>query len=471
MAQFANPVEGIDLSRGSEDETINAVLSALDIQPGTTQRPVLFCRRRRILVAGGERAGKSFTSALFLITRLPFGSLFWLVGPDYEQATAEFDYCTEFAWKLGAIRSKTDVSRPKIGKCTLVLKTGQVIETKTAAEVQKIAGKAPDGIIMCEAAQHSQMSYLKCVARVGEKRGWLILCGTFEGSENWYAELFNEWAFDNLDGGVAFSLPSWTNEIVYPGGRNDPEILNIERALRRVEGLFEERIAATPIPPVGLVFREVRKSIHVSEKARFNPKLPVYLAIDPSDGGAPYAVGAYQFFPCQCERPHTEDRIEQGHCIDEIYETGKNAEEIIRIARQRPWWGKVKGGAIDVEAPDDKKRWLSFGGIHLRADKVQQLPGIRREKSFLWYEQDPITKLVVTPPHLLFNPKCEGILFEYTKYKRKDPADPDMIPADVPSNNQPNHHIKALWYLLVARYGYVRGKKQNGPGKTWKRRK
>jgi len=470
MVEFTYPLEAIDTSRGSDETTINAVLDILGLQPGDEQREILFCRRRKILVAGGERAGKSFTSSLFLVTRAPFGQLFWLVGPDYEQATAEFDYCVEFFSKLGAIRSKQDVSRPKIGKCTIILKTGQVIETKTAAEVQKIAGKAPDGIIMCEAAQHSEMSYMKCVARVGEKRGWLILCGTFEGSANWYANLFHEWALgDNPDHAIAFSLPSWTNRVIYPGGRNDPEILNIERALRRIEGLFEERIAAVPIPPIGLVFREFRKSIHVSDQARYNSRLPVYLAVDPSDGSAPYAVGVYQFLACACG-PHTEDRIEQAYCIDELYETGKGVEEIVKIGKRRPWWPKIKGGAIDVEAPDDKKRWLSFGGIPLKAAKIPQLLGIRRAKSFMHYDTDLTTGLVTNQPHVQFNKACEGILHEFTKYKRKDPTDEDMIPADVPPRNQPNHHIKALWYLLVARYGYVRGKRLNGAAHNWKRR-
>lgn len=419
-------------------------------------------------MAGGERAGKSYTSALYLITRIPYGRLFWLVGPDYEQATAEFDYAVELLDRLGAFTSKTDISRPRQGKCTARTKDGRLIETKSADEVMKIAGKAPDGIVMCEAAQHSYESFLKCQGRVSEKRGWLFCCGTFEGSENWYAEYFAEWVMPNADGGVAFSLASWDNTFVYPGGRNDPEILSLERAYRRVEGLFDERVAAVPIPPVGLVFREVRKSVHVSDSVRFNKELPVYLAVDPSDGAAPYAVGAYQFFPCKCKLPHTEDRIEQGWCIDEVYEHGKSAEEVIAICQSKPWWKNVRGGAIDVEALDEKKRWLAIGRVNLKAEKIAQLHGIRREKSFLHYERDSAGQ-IVTPPHIMFAPNCTNIMFEYTKYKRKDPTDPDFIPKDVPPSNQPNHHIKALWYLLVARYGYVKGKKKPKVANSWRR--
>lgn len=408
----------------------------------------------------------------------------------------------DFLGSLGAIGSTRDVSRPKIGKCTATLKTGQIIETKSAQEVQKLASKAPDGVVMCEAAQHPYESFLRCQGRVAEKRGWLFLCGTFEGSEGWYAEYFNEWTQAALndplrdpDEGVAYSLASWDNTIVYPGGREDPEIKRLERAYSRVPGMFEERCAAIPIPPVGLVFREVRRSVHFSDRATFDPKLPVYLAVDPSDGSAPYAVGAYQFRDCECpyhyadgKTPdtsthegkrqaelggpglarHHEDRIEQAFCIDEVYEQEKQCEEIIDICRSRPWWKNVRGGAIDVEAPDEQKRWKAYGRIWLVADKIPQLHGIRRLKSFLFYEKDARGH-ITTPPHLIFNPKCQGIAFEFTKYKRKNPTDADMIPAEVPPNNQPNHHIKASWYLLVARYGFVKGRKLPDVVSSWKR--
>jgi len=454
---------------GSDPQSIAAILDRLELPQGLypKQKEVIYYPGRKFLVAGGERAGKSFTAATYLTTRAPYGTLFWLVGPDYEQATPEFDYTVDLLSRLGAIRSNRDVSRPKIGKCTVVLKTGQLIETKTAQEIQKLAGKAPDGIVMCEAAQHPYESYLKCVARVAERRGWLFMCGTFEGSENWYADYYTEWSSPNADGGRSFSLASWDNTIIYPGGRQDPEILNIERALRRIPGLFEERCAAVPVAPMGLVFREVRRSIHFSEAATFDPDEPVYLAVDPSDGALPYAVGAYQFRPCKCTPPHTEDRIEQGYGIDEIYETGMNAEQIIEIAKKRPWWKQVRGGAIDVEAPDEQRRWQAHGGIYLRSEKIPQLHGIRRLKSFVHYvlnEDDP-TELLEAP-HLIWHPQCEGIAYEFKKYKRRDPSDSDLIPKDVPVSNQPNHHIKAAWYLLVSRYGFVRGKRLPKPQRT-----
>lgn len=412
-----------------------------------------------MLVAGGERAGKSFTSALYAIVRIPYGKLFWFVGPDYEQAQAEFKYTIEMLGQLGAIRSQRDVSMPKVGKWQAVLRSGQLLETKSADEVKKIASKAPDGIIMCEAAQHQYASYLRCVGRVAEKRGWLFMCGTFEGSEGWYPELFDEWALaNNPDGGVSYSLASWENPFVYPLGRQDPEIQSLEIAYRRVPGMFEERCGAIPVPPIGLVFREFRHSVHVSSKAKFNPELPVYLAVDPSGGGAPYSVLACQFKECECSDKHPHDRMELCHVIDEVYETGMIGEDVMQLCLRKPWWKAVRGGAIDVEAPDEQKRWLSHTKKHLKSEKVPQLQGIRREKSFMHYSYDDKGQLADLP-HLQINPDCSGLQTEYRQYKRHDPTDDALIPKEVPPSNQPNHSIKGLWYLLIARYGYVRGRK------------
>jgi hypothetical protein len=65
---------------------------AVGYTPNAAQSPFHKCRSRRVLVAGGERAGKSFSVAKEVLTRVPFGSLFWILGPDYEQARAEFQY-------------------------------------------------------------------------------------------------------------------------------------------------------------------------------------------------------------------------------------------------------------------------------------------------------------------------------------------------------------------------------------------
>lgn len=428
-----------------------------------------------MLVAGGERGGKSFVSGLFGATRTPYGERFWIVAATYELARPEFGYWVDFLTELGAIRGGRDVSVPKIGKAVALTKTGQIIETKTADDVKKLAAVAPDGIVIAEAAQCEYETYLKCVGRVAEKRGWVLMSGTFEGSLGWYAEKFTEWQNpNNLEGGKSYSLPSWSNRHIYPEGRQDPEILRLESIYSRVEGLFDERCGAVPVPPSTLIFREFRHTVHVSEAIQFNPKLPVYLAVDPSSGGDPYCVLVCQFEAYPYSAPHP-DTIDYCNVIDGYYETQINTEDIVAQLSQRKWWRKVAGGAIDIEAPDERRRWLKQGHVNLISKKIDQFAGIRRLKSFLHYRRDPQTGLISEQPHLRIAPSVTFLPYEFTRYKRKiitnDVAadDPFGHMVDKPPQNQADHAIKALWYLLVARYGDVKSGYTKKVAFTWTR--
>lgn len=426
---------------------------------------VLHELRRQILAVGGERAGKSFVSALYMFTRIFYGELFWIVADNYELARPEFNYLVSFLQQVDAFSSQRNISAPKVGKASATLKTGQYIETKTADDVRKLAAVAPDGILMVEAAQQPYEAYLRCVGRVAQNRGWLLLSGTFEGSLGWYAELYSEWQNpENPIGGKSYSMPAWSNTIIYPGGREDPEIKRLEAIYARVPGLFDERLGAVPVPPAFLVFRDFRFGVHVRDDVKFDPQLPVYLAIDPSSGTNPYAVLACQFEEDTAPHP---DQIDFCNIIDEIYVTGEQAEEIIARCAEKSWWKHVTGGAIDIEDPDEKKRWRRFGGVKLQSKKIEQLAGIRRLKSFLYFKKED--GVIITPPHLRISPKVSGLTYEFGVFKRKQAVTDDREAPEKPPSAQPNHSIKALWYLLYSRYGDVKRKRKFGVINTWRR--
>ena len=149
------------------------------------------------------------------------GELFWLLGPDYEQARQEFLYVLEFFNSLGAIAGKRDISMPKVGPWDMTLKGGIKIKTRSAEDLRKLSAVAPDGIIMCEAAQQTYRTFLRCRGRIAETRGWMVLAGTFEESEDWYAELWNEFQHENDLGGESFSLPMFENLTKFPEGKKE----------------------------------------------------------------------------------------------------------------------------------------------------------------------------------------------------------------------------------------------------------
>src|SRR4249920_2029523 len=69
------------------------------------------------LAVGGEQAGKSFSAAMELFSFLPWGELFWVVGPDYAQTHNEFNYVWEALEKIEALDSYP--SMPEKGSWTL----------------------------------------------------------------------------------------------------------------------------------------------------------------------------------------------------------------------------------------------------------------------------------------------------------------------------------------------------------------
>src|SRR3972149_1094051 len=62
--------------------------------------------------------------------------------------------------------------------------------------------------------------------------------------------MFQAWQSPDA-AGRSFSLPTWENSHLYPGGRGDPEILKLEGSMTRER--FMERHAGEPSPPAGRV--------------------------------------------------------------------------------------------------------------------------------------------------------------------------------------------------------------------------
>jgi len=455
----------------------------LKVYPGQVE--IIRDDHRLRIVAGGERAGKSYVTAIDLVTRLPWGMEFWLIGPDYYLPRAEFEYVEDFLQRLGAIRSRTDVKKPKEGSWSLKTKSGQTVITRTSADVRKLASRPVDGIALCEAGQQSYDTLLKALGRVSEPRGWILASGTFESSFDWYANTFREWTDEIRQGGDpegrAYSLPTWGNTFIFPGGREDPEMQRLERLYAGVPGYFEEKCGAIPAPPLGVIFREFSHRKHVGNSARYDPRLGVYLGIDPAHGGpSAYAIVACQFvpspYPCEVD-PKDVCRV-----IDIIYVPGGDFDSVAPLVRSRVWFPNVLGGAIDVEAPDERKRWRRYLGVHLAAKKVLILEGERRLHTFLHEEPGPPTPQVgdvtlghasVPASHLLFAPEIsESPLREFMQYRSplQSPEEMEGRPSTtVKARRGPEHMLKALWYLLYARYGPVSAGRLPAPlvRKTW----
>jgi len=422
------------------------IFSRLEFMPTPMQAEILRSKKRFVLVAGGEQAGKSMVASKYLISRFLENEgrgLYWLVAADYERTRAEFDYLVEDFATLGVL---SEVSK-RVDPGRILLADGTKIETKSAKDPRTLAMRAPDGVIGCEASQLDLNSYHRLRSRVAPKRGWLFLSGTFEGSLGWYPQLYTSWQAGSEDE-RSFSLPSYSNTHLYPKGARDPEILRL-KAMASDE-FFMERIQGIPCPPAGLVFGEFRADLHTDSEAVYVKGEPVYLWMDPGYAGA-YAVEAVQ-------------EINGQLCVfDEVYERGLTTEEMITAVTNRPWWPDVHSGTIDIAGYQHQamsapaEMWMEKTGIYLDAQKIRINEGTERLKGFM--KTDPVT----SKSGIVFNPECRGILSEFgavpspfdgqtRAYRWKSDREGNIV-GETPDDRN-NHGIKAVIYGLVSRFGY-----------------
>jgi len=427
---------------------LQEIWDAVEFVPTEGQRPILLCGKRTIGIFGGERGGKSQTSEMLLlpwIVQRPLDALFWIVGPDYFQARAEFEHLLPHLDRLDLLDAKT-VSQPKNGpwECQTRLRAEghlpTVVRTRSSTDVMSLASVAPDGILMVEAGQQEYEAYRRCMGRVAEKRGPIVISGTFESGAGWYADLFRSWQGDNEEGGRSFSLPSWSNTVRYPGGYDDPEMVRL-RGIYPAD-VFQERFGGVPSKPSTLVFKEFHYSTHVKAFAEFDPELPVQLWIDPGYDHY-YAVLAVQI-----RRDIDECPV---YHFDEIYETGLVARKMIARAKEKPWWPNVQTIIMDVAgkahpaADSQAEIWFRHTGIYPIMNHIRIADGILRHRTFL---ENPDTG----NPRLFHNPRCKSVR-EYGLYKRRKPS--ETTAATETPIDQHNDAMKALAYGLVANFGHV----------------
>lgn len=253
------------------------IMSAIGVQVSPEFGTILDAEPRELVISGGWRGGKSTVLAGKVMKRIPFqlawghslkrNSLYWLVGPDYDQVRQEFRYVLSWARKLNLVEYLSD---PKEGQWEMRLRDAAncpdstlTIETKSAGHTERLGSVAPDYIGVCEAGQCDGETRTMMIGRAAEKRANICYAGTLEDDEGhaqwaWYQELAAAWdsgaecEYQGVGGHVcsaehnSYRLPTWANTFVYPGGRTDPEILRIEQLHRDDPYTFKRKYAGEP---------------------------------------------------------------------------------------------------------------------------------------------------------------------------------------------------------------------------------
>jgi hypothetical protein len=429
-----------------------------------------------IIVTGGVRAGKSLWLAMDNVPDLfRDDGLIWFVGPDYEQARAEFDYLLAAASSLGIV---ADSSTPRRGSCTFVTKWGCVVATKSSKDVTALASKAPHRVNGCEMGQQDYQVYEKLVERALQHNSKIVMVGTLEQTQEWYPVLWNKWLGPNIEGGKAYCLPTWCNTVEFPGGREDPKIKRAEDILPGE--VFLERMAAVPYKRSGLVHKRFSTTTHVIHLP-INEALPVELAIDPAQHT--YAIEAVQWHKASVKK-HLDWAIDRGevlpdltqikkaaftkeltrvYVVDEVYMHDMIVHDIIPVVQEKPWYSVVKQGVIDIAGThhDANKSqveiWKEMTGIYLRSKPVSIEDQIMAMNLRLRNDPDLLLPLILFDWRLKqerdFNKRPLGILAElglYSYPETKASGQQPLKPVD-----WANDGIKAICYWLIDMFGPV----------------
>ena len=460
----------------ADQTAAGVILAKLEFECASSyQEAIMAAKERFILISGGGRSGKSYIVIKKFWIRY-FEDMaahpndgsgkrgsdpmrYWLIGESYGETEKEFAYLSDDLIEIygeGVVKPSKRVDPGEI----VVQMPDQdaphmIIETKSAQDVRKMSKDGPHGIIMCEAGQQDFIVLERAQERLTEKFGWLMLPGTMEGSIGWFPSLIGQWA-SGVGGRKSYRMPTYSNKFLFPGGRQDPKILELERISS--DDFFMERVEGLPVPPRGLVFPEFRPDVHIQRVERTIGE-PVYVWVDPGYSGSYYAVVLANIISGQV-------RI-----FGEIYEKGMITEQIIEHCMNQDWWKEDLFGVIDVAARSHNYRapvvdvWINHkgAGLYMKTNRVLIPEGIERVKSFLRIDD------ISHQPRLIIDPRCSGIISEFGA--GPNPDDDKLraytwgtdrngnVVGKVPEDKY-NDAIKAMTYGLIDRFGFTHSTKR-----------
>src|ERR1041385_8711608 len=156
----------------------------------------------------------------------------WIVGPTYDLGEKEFRVIWfDMIIKQGLGREKLVKKSysKKQGDLSIEFPWGTRLEVRSAERPENLVGEGLDYVIMSEAAKHSEETWERFIRpALTDKRGSATFSTTPEG-QNWIYNLWKMGRDPHQPEYESWQFPSWENTIIYPGGKNDPEILLTKR--------------------------------------------------------------------------------------------------------------------------------------------------------------------------------------------------------------------------------------------------
>lgn len=255
--------------------------------PHQGQLPVQYDPHRHRALSNGRRWGKTYLGAkeaeatAYVKNRLGEPQRGWIVGPNYTDCEKEFRiiYNSLKALDVHLVSSKF-VNNPESGNMHIATNWGWDLQCRSAAHPESLVGEGLDFVLLVEAGRLRRDVFTQYIRpALSDKRGWSLMTGVPEIATD-VSLLY--WGYSrgqdpNRKPWMSWKMPSWTNNIVFPGGRYDEEILEAEEDLTEDE--FARQYGGEFVEKVGRVLKEWDDDIHLAN-LKYNSDWPLYAAVD-----------------------------------------------------------------------------------------------------------------------------------------------------------------------------------------------
>jgi hypothetical protein len=354
-------------------------------------------------------AGRDFEPRLFEPEKR-----YWIVGPTYDLGEKEFRVIWNdliIGQQIGKDKRVKKNYSKRSGEMYIEMPWQTRIEVRSAQHPETLVGEGLSGVIMSEAAKHHAETWERFIRpALSDFRGDAVFPTTPEG-HNWLYEIWQYGRHPGFPEYESWRFPSWENPIVYPGGRNDSEILQIERTTS--PEWFAQEIGADFSSFIGRIFGEFDETVHVQQH-QFNPLWPNYMGMD-WGFTHPMACIEFQVSP-----------MGSVHVWREYYKSFWSLENHIiylKTKRDNPPGYHLDGCFGDAADPD-AALYVSSHFCGCLADpmaKSNWRRGIDLMKTYMrLYETGSVLDEYGTPeqrPLLTVSPDCQRLIHEFNMYR------------------------------------------------------
>jgi hypothetical protein len=398
----------------------------------------------------GRRYGKSTMGAADKEAYLFMpNTLGWIVGPTYDLGEKEFRVMWDHlivGLGLGKDKRVKKSYNKRMGDMYIEMPWGARVEVRSATQPERLVGEKLHWAIMSEAAKHNIETWQRFIRpSLADYRGSCDFPTTPEGY-NWLYSLWQLGFDDSFPNYQSWRFPSWENPIVYPGGRMDDEIIEIERTV--TPEWFAQEIAADFSAFVGKIYQEFEESTHVKTHT-FNPAWPNYVAFDFGFVN-PLAAVEFQVSPSDdiyIWREHYKSymRVEE-HCVEMKRRDQPDGYHL----------DLAFGDPADPEAVETVSVCL-VPCIALPECKTNWRSGVDEVKRFLKLRPNGKEDEFGTPelePKLFVDPSCKNVIREFNSYKADDKVKSNTRESSTASAavKVDDHALDAIRYALVHIY-------------------